>query len=57
MEGLSVRRVALMYGVPKSTLGDRISGRVLYGSTCGREKYLSDEEEEELAIFIENCAA
>lgn len=56
-EGLSVRRAALMYGVPKSTLGDRVSGRVLPGSMCGREKYLTDEEEEELSDFIENCAA
>ena len=56
-EGLSVRRAALMYGVPKSTLGDRVSGRVLCGSTCGRGKYLTDEEEEELLTFIENCAS
>ena len=57
IEGLSVRRAADMYGVPKSTLGDRVSGRVLCGSTCGRNKYLTDEEEEDLATFIENCAS
>lgn len=57
VDGLSVRRAALLYGVPKSTLGDRVSGKVLCGATCGREKYLSDEEEEELATFIENCAS
>ena len=57
VDGLSVRRAALLYGVPKSTLGDRVSGRVLCGVTCGRDKYLSDEEEEELASFIENCAS
>ena len=30
---------------------------VLCGTTCGRETYLSDEVEEELASFIENCAS
>lgn len=57
MEELSIRRVALMYGLPKSTLGDQVSGHVLCGSTFGREKYLTDENEEDLATFIENCAS
>ena len=57
VKGVSVRRAALIYGVPKSTLGDRVSGRVQCGATCGREKYLTDEEEEDLATFIENCAS
>ena len=55
MEGLSVRLAALIYGVLKSTLDDRVSGHVICGSTRGREKYLSNEEEEELTTFIENC--
>ena len=46
-EGLSIRRAALMYGVPKSTLGYHVSGgRVLCGSMCERGKYLTNEEEE-----------
>ena len=36
-----------MYSVPKSTLGDHISGRVLPGRTSGPALYLSREEEEE----------
>ena len=55
VDGVSVRHAALLYGVPKSTLGDRVSGKVLCGATCGRDTYLSNEEE--LATFIETCAA
>uniref|UniRef100_A0A1X7SR74 HTH psq-type domain-containing protein n=1 Tax=Amphimedon queenslandica TaxID=400682 RepID=A0A1X7SR74_AMPQE len=44
-DGVSVRRAAEMYNVPKSTLHDRISGRVQFGSTSGPESYLSEEEE------------
>ena len=54
--GLSVRKAALMYSIPKSTLGDRISGRVLEGSTSGPLKYLSEQEEVELISFIMGCA-
>ena len=45
-----------MYSVPKSTLQDRITGRVPFGSRCGPERYLSEEEEEELVGFIEGCS-
>ena len=51
--GISVRKAALMYGIPKSTLGDRISGRVLEGS---KSEYLSELEETELISFIIGCA-
>ena len=47
--GASIRRAAVDYGVPKSTLGDRASGRVLDGATS---KYLSDKEEQEIQKFI-----
>ena len=36
--GMSVRRAALEYNIPKSTLGDRVSGRVIPGSTSGPKK-------------------
>ena len=32
---LSIRRAAEDYGVPRSTLGDRVSGRVLPGAVSG----------------------
>ena len=53
----SVRKAAVEYGVPKSTLGDRVSGRVTHGTVSGPPKYLSDEEEDELVRFILGCAS
>ena len=55
-EGLSVRRAAKAYGVPKSTLQDRVSGRVPSGKKSGPCKFLSDKEEVELVNFICGCA-
>ena len=52
-EGLLIREAALQFGVPKSTLGDRISGRVLSGATSGPQTYLSEEE---LVQFLLRCA-
>ena len=54
---LSVRRAAVEYNVPRSTLGDRISGRILPGAVSGKSKYLSNEEEEELvtiSVFVDD---
>ena len=56
-EGLSIRRAALQYGVPKSSLGDRISGRVKPGAVSGPQKYLSTEEENELVRHLSRCAS
>ena len=50
--GLSIRHAAERYGIPKSTLSDRITGRVLFGSHSGPQRYLSDEGERELVSFI-----
>ena len=55
--GMSIRRAAEAYGVPRTTLQDRISGRVPFGTKSGPAKYLSDEEEEELYKFITGCAS
>lgn len=52
---LSVRRAAELYGVPKSTLTDRVTVRVEFGSHSGPARYLSDAEEEELVSFL--CGA
>ena len=49
---VSVRRAALQFNVPKSTLGDRVSGRVQAGTVSGPAKYLTDTEEENLATFL-----
>jgi len=53
---LTLRRAALEYGVPKSTLHDRISGRVVPGCRGGAPRYLEDEEEEELVKWLEGCS-
>jgi hypothetical protein len=53
----SIRRAAEMYNVPKSTLQDRISGRVVFGAKSGPQSYLNEKEEEELIDFIEGCAS
>ena len=56
-EGMSIRHAAEHYAVPKSTLRDRISGRVLPGSTSGPRRILNDEEEEGLVAFLRRCAS
>ena len=49
---MSVRRAADAYHVPKSTLQDRLSGRVGFGAKSGPQKYLSDLEEELVSFLI-----
>lgn len=49
--GLSVRRAALEYNIPRSTLGDHIQGRVVAGALGGRQSYLTPREEE-LVDFV-----
>ena len=39
----------MLYGVPKSTLHDRISGRVRHGTKPGPSPYLDHTEEQKLA--------
>ena len=51
-EGLSVRKAAEHYDVPRSTLNDRIQGKVIHGSRSGPSQYLNDAEEEELVLFL-----
>ena len=54
--GMSYREAVTQFGVPKSTLHDRISGKVLPGAVSGAPSYLTKEEEEELARWLEGCA-
>ena len=49
---LSIRRAAESFSVPRSTLGDRVSGKVCEGSHSGPTRYLTDEEEAELVHFL-----
>ena len=52
----SLRRAAEMFNIPRSTLHDRVSGRIAIDSKAGRKPYLSVEEEEELVYFFLKCA-
>ena len=53
---LGVRRAALEYQVPRSTLSDRVTGRVCPGAAPGPPKYLYEEVEKELVKWIAGCA-
>ena len=55
-KGEPVRRAAEMFNVPKSTLHDHITGKVMFGARSGPDPYLSLEEEEELASFLVQTA-
>jgi len=56
-EGMTVRKAADAYCVSKSTLQDRISGRVAFGAMSVPPKYLTDGEEEELVNFLVGSAS
>ena len=53
---LSLRCVAEAYDIPKSTLYDRVTGRVKPGSMSGPPRYLTDFEEGELVNFLVGCS-
>ena len=44
-EGMPANKVALMYGVPKSTLKYWLSGRIVHGSNPRPRPYLNRSEE------------
>ena len=51
-EGMSVRRAASEFNVPRSTLNDRINGKVVHGTLSGLSRYLNYIEEEKLVVFV-----
>ena len=50
--GCGPNQAAKEHGVPKSTLKDRLSGRVVHGTNPGPRPYLNKEEENELADYL-----
>ena len=50
--GMSVLRASTLYDVPRTTLQDRVKGRVKHGNKPGPTTYLTTAEEEELASFL-----
>ena len=56
MDGkLGVDRAADQYGVPRTTLKDRLSGRVIQGTNPGLVPYLSASEEDKLFQHMLTC--
>ena len=55
-QGTSIRCAAEKCGVPRSTLHDRVTGKIQQGTKPGPDPYLTMEEEEELASFLVKCA-
>ena len=53
---LGVNRAALQYGVMRTTLKDRLSGRVKHGTKPGPVVYLDLKEEEQLVKFLLNIS-
>ena len=51
-EGLSGNRAADLHGVPRATLKDRLSGRVIHGTKPGPRPYLTKKEESELSSHL-----
>ena len=55
-KGVPVRRAATQYGVPRSTLQDRVLGKVVHGRNPGPKPYLVPAEENELSQFLVDVA-
>ena len=44
-EGASIRKAALEYNIPRSSLADRVSGCTIPGTKSGPPRYLNTSEE------------
>ena len=54
---VSVRRASELYGVPRTTLQDRVSGKVSLNARSGAGRLLTDEEESTLVEFLIGCTS
>jgi len=54
-KGETIRIAAEKFGVPRSSLHDRVTGKIQHGNQAGRVPYLT-KEEEELVKFLIKCA-
>ena len=55
-EGQRLLRASHDHGVPKTSLHDRVSGRVLHGVNPGPKPHLNSAEEKELGTYLKHCA-
>ena len=53
-KGMPVRRACVVFGVPRSTLQDRVNGKVIHGTKPGPKP--STSEETELSQFLIDVA-
>ena len=53
---VSANRAADFHGVPRSTLKDRLHGKVLHGTKPGPRPYLDMEQERELVDYLFDTA-
>ena len=56
-KGQSLNQASWDHGVPKTTLWDRIHGRIQHSTKPGPKPYLEPSEEIDLVSFIERCAS
>ena len=54
---ISINKAAVLHGVPRTTLKDRLSGKVLHGTKPGPKCYLTCNEEHDLAEYLVEAAA
>ena len=57
LTGTSVRKAAEECGVPRSTLHEKVTGKVALQVKGGAKNYLTDEEEASLVDFLIGCAS
>ena len=55
-EGETVSRAARDHGVPKTTLFNRISGKVTHGTKPGPRPYLNYKGKLALGMYLKHCA-
>ena len=53
---ISINRAAELHGVPRTTLQDRMKGRVQHGKNPGPVPYLTSKEEKELSKYLLSSA-
>jgi len=54
--GQSMSEAAREHGIPKTTLHDRVSGKVIHSVKPGPRPYLSPKEKGNLGLFLKQCA-
>ena len=54
---LGLNEASRSYQVYRSTLKDKITGRVMHGEKSGPKPYLFSEEEKELVTFLKQAAS